>query len=114
MDYHWHLLCDASPFSIVQGLREFQRERKPKNNPCFLFSAFEGVWVPPYPLDGLPALNTIPMSSAGCFIHGQLLSVALSQAGVVFAGVTRSGIYFSEVTLEASLEAAGPVRQGDW
>lgn len=37
VENQWHLLCYASPFSIAQSLREFQRKRKPKSDRTSLF-----------------------------------------------------------------------------
>lgn len=105
VEYQWRLLHYASPFSIARGLEEFERERKPKSDWSSFFSLFECVWVPPYPLYSLPTRITI---------LGQLHPVAPRQAGVVFAGVTWSDIYFSRVTLEISLETSRPVRQCEW
>ena len=71
VEYPWHLLPHASPFSIAQGLGEFQRERKPGSDRSSLFSPFECVWLPPYPLYSLPTRITILHAASSldsCFL----------------------------------------------
>ena len=60
VENQWHLLCYASPFSVAQSLRGFQREKKPKNDQTS-FSHLECVWMPTYPCIAFPPISPLSM-----------------------------------------------------